>query len=43
MFFVSGPDSGKSTNLSGIEALAYHNFMNTDITPTNGYQLLRQY
>jgi hypothetical protein len=43
LFFVGGPDSGKSTNLSFIEVLAYRNFMNTDITPANVYRFLGQY
>ncbi len=43
LFFVGGPDSGKSSNLSFIEILAYRNFLSIDITPANVYRFLGKY
>jgi hypothetical protein len=40
LFFVGRPSSGKSNNLTIINALGYRNYMSTDMTPANIYQFL---
>jgi hypothetical protein len=40
LFFVGGPDSGKSNNLTVLHFLAYRNMTSSDITSANIYQFL---
>ena len=40
LFFVGGPDSGKSNNLTVLNFLAYRNMTSSDVTSANIFQFL---